>query len=113
MPIYYVGICLIYVLVYDLAYVFGIYKLMMLLYVHPCMDVNTVTSRVIKLHYVVWVLYYYDIMWLCYHDVMMSYEFVLSKTFIVNTITSCVIKLHYAVCCHFTMISCGYVIMML
>jgi len=72
------------------------YILMMLLYVHPCMDVNTVTSYVIRLHYAVWVLCYYAITWLCYHDVMMSHEF-LRRTIIVNIVISCVIKLQYAV----------------
>ena len=77
-----------------------------LLYVHLCMDVNSVTSCVIKLHYVVWVLCYYAIMWLCYHDVMMSCEFVLSRTFIVNIVTRCVIKLHYVMCCPSVMMLC-------
>jgi len=78
-------------------HMFGIYILVMLLYVHPCMDVNTVTSCVIKLHYVVWVLCYYAIMWLCYHDVMMLYELALNMMIIVNTVMRCDIKLHYAV----------------
>lgn len=82
MPIYDDGICLIYII------------FMMFLYVHPCMDVNTVTSCFINLHYVVWVLCYYVIMWFCFHDVMMSYEFVLRKIFIVNTTSRCAIKLH-------------------
>ena len=60
------------VLVYDLAYVLVSIFLMMLLYVHPCKDVNNVMSYVIKLHYAVWVSYYYAIMWLCYLDVMVS-----------------------------------------
>jgi len=51
--------------------------MVMFLYVHMCMDVNTAMSYVIKLHYAVWVLCHYDylscyyaIMCLCYHDVM-------------------------------------------
>jgi len=94
---------LIYVLVYDLAYVLVSIFFMMSLYVHLRMDVNIVTCYVIKLHYVISVSCYYDIMFLCYHDVMMLYELALGKMIIVNTIMSCVIKLHYAVCCHVVM----------
>jgi len=78
----------------------------MLLYVHLCMDVNTITSYVIKLHYAVWVLCYYSIMWLCYHDVMMSYELAFIRMIIANIVMSCVIKLHNAVCCHVVMMLC-------
>lgn len=75
---------------------------MMLLYVHLCMDVNTTVKYVIKIHYVVWVSFYYDygVMWLCYHDVTMSCGLVLNRMIIVNNVTSCVIKLHYAACYH-------------
>jgi len=68
-------ICLIYVLVYDLAYVLVSIFMVMLFYVPMCMDVNTVTSYVIKLHYVVWVSchYGYVIILLCYHVVMLSW----------------------------------------
>ena len=65
------SICLICVLAYDLAYVLVSIFFMMLLYVHPGMDVNIVMSYVIKLHNVVQVSCYYFIMSLCYHDVMM------------------------------------------
>ena len=79
---------------------FGIYILMMFLYVHLCMDVNTVTRCVINLHSTVWLSCYYASMWLCYHDVVMLYELAVSRTIIVNTVMSCVIKLQYAVCCY-------------
>jgi len=46
---------------------------------------------------------YYAIMWLCYHDVMMSCGSALNRMIIVNTVMSCDIKLHYAVCCHVVM----------
>jgi len=74
MPRYDVSICLVYALVYDLAYVLVCITLMMLLYAHLCMDVNTVTSYVIKLHYAVWMScqYGYVIMLLSYHVVMLS-----------------------------------------
>ena len=53
------SICLIYVLVYDLAYVLVSIFMVMFLYVPMCMDVNTIASRVIKLHNVVWVSSHY------------------------------------------------------
>lgn len=84
-----------------ILHMFGIY--MMFLYVHLCMDVNIVTNYVIKLHYAVWVSFYYAIIWLCYHDFMMLYELALSKMIIVNIVMSCVIKLHYVVYCHVVM----------
>lgn len=49
---------------------------------------------------------YYVIMWLCYHDVMISYELELNRMIIVNIVMRCVIKLHYAVCCHVVMMFC-------
>ena len=73
---------------------------MMFLYVYSCMDINIVTSYVIKLQYVIWVSCYYAIMWLCYHEVMMTYEMALNTMIIVNIVMSCVIKLHYAVYFH-------------
>jgi len=94
---------LTYVLVYDLAYVLVSIFLMMLLYVHPGMDVNMVMSYVIKLHYAVWVSCYYDSMWLCYHYVMMLCGWALNRMIIVNIVMSCIINLHYAVCCHVVM----------
>lgn len=59
------SICLIYVLLYDLAYVLVSIFMLMLLYVPMCMDVNTTMNYVIKLHYVVWVSCHddYVIMW--------------------------------------------------
>lgn len=69
------NICLKYVLVYDLAYVLISIFMVTFLYVPMCMDVNTVTSCVIKLQYVVWVSchYGYVIMLSCYHVVMLSW----------------------------------------
>ena len=68
------SICLIYVLEYDLTYVLVFIFMVMLLYIPMCMDVNTVTSYVIKLHYAVRVSchYGYVVMLLCYHVVMLS-----------------------------------------
>jgi len=43
---------------------------------------------------------YYSIIWLCYHDVMISCGLALNRMIIVNTVMSYVIKLQYAVCCH-------------
>lgn len=62
--LYDVSIFLLYVLVYIV--------LMMFLYVHPCMNVNTVTSYVIELHYVVWC-HVITVTLLCYHVVMSSW----------------------------------------
>jgi len=49
--------------------------LVILLYVHMYMDVNTAMSYAIKFHYVVWVLchYYYVVMLLCYDAVKLSW----------------------------------------
>lgn len=68
------NICLIYVLAYDLAYVLVSICMVALLCVPMCINVNTKTSCVIKLHCAVRVScnYGYVIMWLCYHDIMMS-----------------------------------------
>ena len=70
----------------------------MSLYVHLCMDANTITSYVIKLHFMVWVSCYYAIMWLCYHYAMMSCGLALSRMIIVNIIMRCDIKPHYVEC---------------
>jgi len=66
--------CLIYVLVYDLAYVLLFVFMVMLIYIPMCIDVNTITSCVAKFHYAIWVSchYGYVIMLLCYHVVMLS-----------------------------------------
>ena len=68
------SICLRYDLVYDLAYVLVSIFMVIFLYVPMYMDVNIMTSCVIKLHYAVWVSchYGYVIMLLCYHVVMLS-----------------------------------------
>ena len=57
-----------------------VYVLMMLVYVHMYMDVNTTTSYVIKLHYVVC---YYDVVSLCCYVGLL-----LSKVIIVNITSS-------------------------
>jgi len=80
--------------------------MVMFIYVHMCMDVNTTMSYVIKLqqygYYVIMILLscYYAIMWLCYHDVMMLCGLAISRMIIVNTMMNYVIRLHYVVCCH-------------
>ncbi len=68
------SICFDNVLVYDLIYVLVYIFVVIFLYVHMYMDVNNAMSYVIKLHYAVWVLCYYDyvVMLLCYHVVMLS-----------------------------------------
>ena len=70
--IYDVSICFIDILVYDFAYVLVYIVLMMFLYVHSSMDINIVTSYVIKLHYAVWVscYYHYVIMISCGYVIM-------------------------------------------
>jgi len=67
--------------------------------VHMYMDVNT-TKRY-GCHVIMIMLpCCYAIMWLCYHDVMMSCGLELNRMIIVNTIMTYVIKLNYVVCCH-------------
>jgi len=88
-------------ILYKFWYIF----MVMLLYAYMCMDVNNTLSYVIKIHYaygcyVIMIMFscYYAIIWLCYHNFMMSCGLALSRMIIVNTIMSCVIKLHYVVC---------------
>jgi len=58
-----------------LWYMFWDIFLVMFLYEHMYMDVNTAMRYVTNLHYAVWVSSYYDyvVMLLCYHVVMLSW----------------------------------------
>jgi len=98
--------CLYMMLVYDLAYVFGLYNFDDFAICTPVYGGKFCNELCYKDPLCSMGLCYYVIMWLCYHDVMMSYEFVLSMTFIVNTVMSCVIKLQYTVCCPGVMMFC-------